>query len=419
MPDEPLNPGTASSLAGTRVLLVADTRSPTTWGWVDAVRRAGVTVFGVDGRPWPEHKPEVSGAPAMLEDVRRRVAALTSATPRRIRTVQRIRWAAGPAISSVSGRQLRAVVAKVKPDVIHGLRLQNEGMIALAACPNDIPLAVSTWGSDLIYTAPSSYLTGRATRRVLERTDLLFSDCQRDVDLAFRWGLRPATPSVVLPGGGGIDLDCCSSGAADDHAVVAGLMGQLEIGHQLIVNPRGCRESMRHDTFLEALSLLAVNLDHDVRILFVDAAHNLALRRDIDRHRLAHKITVIGKITHREMYSVFRRAELSVSIASRDGTPNSLLEAMSAGAIPVCGDIPSIREWIEPGRSGFLVPCDDPYVVASALRTALSLTGQERMRMQAYNRRIIAIRAERSTVGALAATTYQMLNEAIRTVARP
>ena len=44
------------ALSPVRVLLVADGRSPTTWGWVDAARSAGVVVLGADGLLWPEHR---------------------------------------------------------------------------------------------------------------------------------------------------------------------------------------------------------------------------------------------------------------------------------------------------------------------------------------------------------------------------
>jgi glycosyltransferase involved in cell wall biosynthesis len=100
---------------------------------------------------------------------------------------------------------------------------------------------------------------------------------------------------------------------------------------------------------------------------------------------------------------------VSVSITDRDGTPNSLLEAMAAGAIPVCGDLPSIREWIEPGRNGFLAAYDDPLAVAGALRLALGISEAERSAIRTRNSRIVAARAERGSVGRQAAERYDEL----------
>ena len=100
------------------------------------------------------------------------------------------------------------------------------------------------------------------------------------------------------------------------------------------------------------------------------------------------------------MLSLFGRAEVSVSITDQDGTPNSLLEAMAAGAVPVCSDLPSIREWIEHGSNGFIAAFDDPQAVASALRLALDLSDADRKAIITENGRIVAARAERGLRGA-------------------
>jgi glycosyltransferase involved in cell wall biosynthesis len=107
--------------------------------------------------------------------------------------------------------------------------------------------------------------------------------------------------------------------------------------------------------------------------------------------------------------SLFRRAEVSISITDQDGTPNSLLEAMAAGAIPVCGDLPSIREWVVPGKNGFLAAFNDPAAVADALRLALNLSDAERGAMAAENGHVIATRAERGSTGKRAAERYREL----------
>jgi glycosyltransferase involved in cell wall biosynthesis len=209
-----------------------------------------------------------------------------------------------------------------------------------------------------------------------------------------------------LPGGGGIDL----ARMAEEHRKVASqLSDPVEPGHRLVVNARGCRSYVRNEILLDALSLLASDLDPHVRVVFVDSAHDAALRRSIEHHRLRSKIIVMGKRSPEEVSSLFRRAEVSVSITDHDGTPNSLLEAMAAGAIPVCGDLPSIREWIEPGRNGFLAPFYDPLAVADAIRLALGLSDAERNAIKTENGRIIANRAERGSAGKNAAEKYGKL----------
>jgi glycosyltransferase involved in cell wall biosynthesis len=163
---------------------------------------------------------------------------------------------------------------------------------------------------------------------------------------------------------------------------------------------------VRNDVLLDALALMAADLDPGVRVVFVDSAHDAALRHSIDRHQLRDKIIVMGKRSRAEVLSLFGRAEVSVSITDQDGTPNSLLEAMAAGAVPVCSDLPSIREWIEHGVNGFIAAFDDPQAVASALRLALDLSDADRRAIVTENARIIAARAERGLAGAQAAEMY-------------
>ena len=50
-----------------------------------------------------------------------------------------------------------------------------------------------------------------------------------------------------------------------------------------------------------------------------------------------------------------------------EGLPFSLLESMAAGVPPVASDIPGVSEVVEDGRSGLLVPSQDPAALADAL----------------------------------------------------
>jgi Glycosyl transferase 4-like domain len=173
----------AHSTTPPRVLLVADARSPTTWGWVDAIRSAGVVVLGLDGLPWPEHRPGSASANPNTQ-ARQRLRSLAGSIPVGLRLVGAVRPVVGLILVPIKGRRIRRVVRLAKPDIVHGLRIPFEAMAARFACPPGVPLAVSIWGNDLTHLAAESRLTGRATRRVLERADLLFADCQRDIDLA-------------------------------------------------------------------------------------------------------------------------------------------------------------------------------------------------------------------------------------------
>jgi glycosyltransferase involved in cell wall biosynthesis len=93
------------------------------------------------------------------------------------------------------------------------------------------------------------------------------------------------------------------------------------------------------------------------------------------------------------MAELFRRAQVVVSPSTHDGTPNTVLEAMACGCLPVVGDIESLREWITPGVNGVLVEAGDPQALAEAIVQGLS-QADFRQRAAAHNRRLVEARAE-------------------------
>ena len=68
----------------------------------------------------------------------------------------------------------------------------------------------------------------------------------------------------------------------------------------------------------------------------------------------------------------FGAARIHVGLSISDGISQSLIESMVMGAFPIQSCTACANEWIENGKSGFLVPPEDPYRVAEALRCALT-----------------------------------------------
>ncbi len=99
------------------------------------------------------------------------------------------------------------------------------------------------------------------------------------------------------------------------------------------------------------------------------------------------------------MWELFQRAEISASISTHDGTPNTLLEAMASGCFPVVGDLEALREWITPGVNGLVVEPGKPQALAEALLLALEHP-ELRARAGEINQRLVTERAE---VGAMRA----------------
>ena len=97
------------------------------------------------------------------------------------------------------------------------------------------------------------------------------------------------------------------------------------------------------------------------------------LKREAARLGLADRIEWRGAQPHPEVLKAYREADLFVLAAKvakdgdRDGLPNVLLEAQSQGLACIATAQPGIAELIEDGRTGLLVPPEEPGALAAAL----------------------------------------------------
>lgn len=350
-----------------RLLMVADGRSPITRNWIRMLQPLGMEITLVSTFPCIEvegakgtHILPVAfaglGGSQAVSGGRRKRSGLVS----RFRGLAaELRHQLGPwTIPSYIPRYLE-LIKEVKPDLLHALRIPYEGMLA-SATPAGIPLVLSTWGNDLTLHACATRKLGALTRRALRRADGLMSDIQRDAELAAQWGFDAHKPTLVVPGNGGIDLDRMLTTAA----------GVTRADPPLVLNPRGLRSYVRSDTFFKAIPLV-LEKRPDVRFRCTSMSGQPEAGKWVRALSIEKQVNLLPLLSQGELWREFAAASLSVSVSTHDGTPNTLLEAMSLGCLPVCGDLESIREWIEPGVNGLLVDPGDPAGLAFAILRGL------------------------------------------------
>src|SRR5205085_5140596 len=80
--------------------------------------------------------------------------------------------------------QVRRLIERINPDIVHAMRIPFEGIIAANATPPDVPLIISVWGNDFTLWAAPNPLIARQTRQALKRANALHTDCRRDMRMA-------------------------------------------------------------------------------------------------------------------------------------------------------------------------------------------------------------------------------------------
>ena len=280
---------------------------------------------------------------------------------------------------------LERVIRRWKPDLVHSIEFQHSGYLCLTVAERmgrDFPPWYATnYGSDI-------YLFGRLSNhqerisRLLARIDYYSAECERDVELAKRMGMRGKT-MPVLPNAGGFDLDLAKS-----------LRGKPPSRRKTIVIKGYQHFSGRALTALKAIEIVSAKLaGYTIKVYsatpdVVIAAQLLAREKNLTIICYPHGIP----LPHHEMLSMHGDARVSIGIGISDGVSTSFLEAIVMGAFPIQSCTACADEWVKDGVSGFIVAPDDPQSLASKLMTALTddtlVDAAAEMNWETANRRL-------------------------------
>jgi glycosyltransferase involved in cell wall biosynthesis len=85
-----------------------------------------------------------------------------------------------------------------------------------------------------------------------------------------------------------------------------------------------------------------------------------------------------------------------------------MLESMASGAVPIAGDLESIREWIKDGQNGLLIDPANPAELAEAILQALN-DPSWRQAAREHNKNLAEKRASREVVFREARSFYEQV----------
>lgn len=303
------------------------------------------------------------------------------------------------------GATIRRSVRVFRPDIVHALRIPFEGILSEPVLRNaEQPFIVSIWGNDLTLFAASGEWFSRATKRVLASTDALHCDCERDVKLARTFGYKG--PAVVLPTCGGLNPLVFPGSASAERARAR--LG-IDAGRPIIFDPRAARQYTRHDIVFAALPAVLSEFP-DALIVTVGIDNDSELQSFAGQLGVRKSVAFLPKQNATRMSELYAAAEVIVSATEHDGTPNSVLEAMSCGSFPIVSDLESLREWIDDEVNGLVVDLT-PAGFSSGIIQALR-DGGLRARAAAHNRKLISRKATRGVVSPAIGDFYRKALEA-------
>jgi glycosyltransferase involved in cell wall biosynthesis len=251
-----------------------------------------------------------------------------------------------------SAVRMAATLRRLKPDVIH---VHYARGLAWGMLLNRFhPYVVMPWGSDVLdeQGAFREWYSKRLTCAVLGRADLLAIPSEY-LERRVR-ALLPAPPLIARIGPG-VNLRLFRRGL--DVRPLRERWGIAE-DRRVIFSPRLAQPFYQHDRIIRALSAVRDQAPEAVLVVaeqFADRDYVADLRRLAAALGVADQVRFVGAIPYPEMPLWYNLADAVVMVPRSDGLPNSLLEAMACGAVPILNALPQYAEVIEHGENGYLV----------------------------------------------------------------
>ncbi|MDE4907352.1 glycosyltransferase [Methanogenium marinum] len=251
--------------------------------------------------------------------------------------------------------QLENVIKKIKPDIIHSMEFQSAGYLTLEAkkrFDSDFPIWIATnWGSDIYYFRNVSGHESKI-KEILEKCDYYSCECKRDGLLAMEMGLKGKL-LPILPNTGGFEVNKYSkirqNNPTSSRRLILlkgnqGWAGRALLGLQAI---ELCKEE------LSGYIIAIYSAGDEVK----REANNLSERINVP-------IKIIPPCSHEEIMGIFGKSRVYIGLSITDAISTSLLEAIMMGTFPIQTNTSCASEWIIDGETGFIVPPDNPQIIA-------------------------------------------------------
>lgn len=304
--------------------------------------------------------------------------------------VAKVRFRTYPAATSFVRKTLalRALLREERPDVVHSHVINLGGYLTVASGFH--PHVMNIWGSDLWHAPRRSFMHAQRTRLALRGADWVLSPSAALREEAER--IAGPLPRNVLQLWG-VDTARFAPG---DREQARRKLGWPQ--GRIVYSARALQPLYNQAVLLEAWPLV-LRVIPDARLIVnriaVAPAYEADLRSKANGLGIADAVEWRDPVAEDDLPWVYQALDALVSVPDSDGTPSTLLEAMATGTAVVASDLPSIREWIAPEKTGLLVAPKDASAIAAALVRLLTMPEAARQAMAEAARACILQRAGR------------------------
>ena len=256
---------------------------------------------------------------------------------------------------------LRRLIQKIKPDLIHAGPIQTCAFIAVLS--RFRPVLSMSWGYDLVQEADRSWWMKWITQYTLARSAHFISDANVSRNKAVAFGMDP-DKTVIFPWG--IDLEAFQPKSS------ANRKSQAVNRKSITLFCNRTWESIYGVDVLAKAFVRVVSLDPNVNLILLGGgSQGTKIRQILMNGGVLDRVHFGGHVGQADLPRWYHMADLYISPSHVDGTSVSLMEALASGLPCLVSDIPGNREWIEDGVNGWLFRDGDADELAEKITFAL------------------------------------------------
>jgi len=270
---------------------------------------------------------------------------------------------------------IRELVSRTNADIVHahGYKADIYTYLALRRTGTPLVSTCHTWyDNDLSVT-----LYGMADRFVLRNYAAVVGVSDEVKQRLLKAGVHKDKINLVR---NGIDLrpftnapPSLQSGLPGNPAPIVGLIGRLAIEKGV-------------DVFLQAAARILMELPSTKFVVVGEGPDREKLESLIDELKIRENVSMLGQ--RADMPSVYASLDIMVSASRREGLPMAILEGMASGLPIVATSVGEVPTVVLDGRTGVVLPPEDPALLASAIVTLLK-NPAERERLGVAARKLV------------------------------
>jgi len=258
--------------------------------------------------------------------------------------VQQILWAGGQREFRWSDLprlvfDLRRIIKKIKPDIIHAGPIQTGAFIAVLT--GFRPILTMSWGYDLVQDADRNSWMKWVTRYTLERSALFTGDAQFTRDKAIAFGTNPEK-TVIFPWG------------TDIEHFTPKTFKPSNVKTFTLFCSRTWESIYGVDVLAKAFVKVA-NVNPDMNLILLGGGSQGAkIRQILISGGVLDRVHFGGQVGQKDLPRWYHMADVYISPSHVDGSSVSLMEALASGLPCLVSDIAGNKEWVEDGINGWL-----------------------------------------------------------------